>query len=64
MVRYNNLTGDLRPYWKAGIMGNDTIVGVGLFVVITPWRTLQLCSTVGLGGIYSQFMMITNEVRN
>ncbi|GIL63851.1 hypothetical protein Vafri_17716 [Volvox africanus] len=27
-ARYNNLTGDLRPYWKAGVMGNGTVVGV------------------------------------
>ncbi|GIL63849.1 hypothetical protein Vafri_17715, partial [Volvox africanus] len=28
ITRYNNLLGDLRPYWKAGIMGNGSIIGV------------------------------------
>ncbi|GLI65863.1 hypothetical protein VaNZ11_009494 [Volvox africanus] len=28
ITRYNNLLGDLRPFWKAGIMGNGSIIGV------------------------------------
>ncbi|EFJ52209.1 hypothetical protein VOLCADRAFT_87131 [Volvox carteri f. nagariensis] len=28
LTRYRNLTGDLRPYWKAGIVGNDVVIGV------------------------------------
>ncbi|GIM17354.1 hypothetical protein Vretimale_19874, partial [Volvox reticuliferus] len=28
ITRYGDLAGDIRPYWKAGIMGNGSIVGV------------------------------------